>query len=77
MPAPATNTVVHTLPVRPPRRPSARALRDLMHEEQKRSFLRMVSHELRTPLNSIIGFSEIISRELYGPLSEPQYREHA
>jgi len=77
MPSPASNTVVHALPVSPGRRPSAKALRDLMREEQKRSFLRMVSHELRTPLNSIIGFSEIISRELYGPLSEPKYREHA
>jgi signal transduction histidine kinase len=46
-------------------------------EAQKRSFLRMVSHELRTPLNSIIGFSEILSRELYGPLGAPQYREYA
>jgi signal transduction histidine kinase len=45
--------------------------------ERQRSFLRMVSHELRTPLNAIIGFSEIIARELYGPLSEPKYREHA
>jgi signal transduction histidine kinase len=42
-----------------------------------RSFLRMVSHELRTPLNSIIGFSEILSRELCGPLGAPQYREYA
>jgi signal transduction histidine kinase len=48
-----------------------------MLEERKRSFLRMVSHELRTPLNAIIGFSEIISRELYGPMSEPRYRDHA
>jgi signal transduction histidine kinase len=48
-----------------------------MAEERKRSFLRMVSHELRTPLNAIIGFSEIISRELYGPLSDPRYREQA
>src|SRR5215472_2982840 len=46
-------------------------------DEQKRSFLRMVSHELRTPLNSIIGFSEIISKELCGPLGSPQYREYA
>jgi signal transduction histidine kinase len=46
-------------------------------DDSKRSFLRMVSHELRTPLNSIIGFSEIIACELYGPLSEPRYREHA
>ncbi|WP_304218600.1 sensor histidine kinase KdpD [Phenylobacterium aquaticum] len=46
-------------------------------EAQKRSFLRMASHELRTPLNSILGFSEIISEELYGPLGAPQYREYA
>lgn len=58
-------------------RPSAAAMRRQALEESKRSFLRMVSHELRTPLNSIIGFSEIISRELYGPLNEPRYREHA
>jgi len=52
-------------------------LRRRLLDEQKRSFLRMVSHELRTPLNSIIGFSEIISKELAGPLGSPQYREYA
>jgi len=46
-------------------------------DEQKRSFLRMVSHELRTPLNSILGFSEILAAELYGPLGAPQYKEYA
>src|SRR5438046_2125920 len=46
-------------------------------DEQKRSFLRMASHELRTPLNSIIGFSEIIAKELCGPLGSPQYKEYA
>jgi signal transduction histidine kinase len=46
-------------------------------DEQKRSFLRMVSHELRTPLNSILGFSEILTAELYGPLGSPQYKEYA
>jgi signal transduction histidine kinase len=66
-------------PPPPPRgkRPSAATLRHQAIEEQKRSFLRMVSHELRTPLNAIIGFSEIISRELYGPMQEPRYRDHA
>src|SRR4051812_40223477 len=59
--------------------PTARAqarLDDAM-DEQKRSFLRMVSHELRTPLNSILGFSEILNAELYGPLGAPQYKEYA
>ncbi len=37
----------------------------------------MASHELRTPLNSILGFSEILSSELYGPLGAPQYKEYA
>jgi signal transduction histidine kinase len=46
-------------------------------EDQKRAFLRLISHELRTPLNSILGFSEILSAELLGPLGHPQYREYA
>ena len=46
-------------------------------EEARRSFLRMVSHELRTPLNSILGFSEILATELYGPLGAPQYKDYA
>ena len=46
-------------------------------DDAKRSFLRMVSHELRTPLNSVIGFSEIISRELHGPIGDPRYKAHA
>ena len=52
--------------------PEAAADRDA-----KRAFLRMVSHELRTPLNSIIGFSDILHQELYGPLGSPQYVEYA
>lgn len=60
-------------PEQTPKRETGRAGMD----EDKRSFLRMVSHELRTPLNSILGFSEILSQELYGPLGAPQYREYA
>src|ERR1700722_3514596 len=59
-----------------PTRPEPTAARRAM-DAQKRSFLRMVSHELRTPLNSIIGFSEVISKELCGPLGSPQYGEYA
>ncbi|MBX3479900.1 MAG: HAMP domain-containing histidine kinase [Caulobacter sp.] len=51
--------------------------RRAMMDDQKRSFLRMVSHELRTPLNAVIGFSEMLACELYGPLGAPQYKEYA
>jgi signal transduction histidine kinase len=61
----------------PSSRSSARARREAALDETKRSFLRMASHELRTPLNSILGFSEIIASELYGPLGAPQYKEYA
>ena len=46
-------------------------------EAQRRAFLRMMSHELRTPLNSIIGFADILSNELYGPLGAPEYKAYA
>lgn len=55
----------------------ARARIEAALDERRRSFLRMVSHELRTPLNSILGFSEILTAELYGPLGAPQYKEYA
>lgn len=38
----------------------------------KTEFLANVSHELRTPLNAIIGFSEMLSTQLFGPLNDKQ-----
>ena len=43
----------------------------------KTRFLANMSHELRTPLNAIIGFSEIISGELFGPLSNAKYLDYS
>jgi signal transduction histidine kinase len=39
-------------------------------------FLANMSHELRTPLNAIIGFSEVISNELFGPIANEKYLEY-
>jgi signal transduction histidine kinase len=43
-------------------------LREL--DQLKSSFMANMSHELRTPLNSIIGFTQVISEGLDGPLTE-------
>ncbi len=42
----------------------------------KSSFLANMSHELRTPLNAIIGFSEMMTREMFGPIG-PRYQEYS
>ncbi|MHC5757631.1 ATP-binding protein [Nostoc sp.] len=38
----------------------------------KSTFLGNISHELRTPLNSILGITEALQDEVYGPVSEEQ-----
>jgi len=39
----------------------------------KSEFLANVSHELRTPLNAIIGFSEMMSTHVFGPIGSERY----
>ncbi len=38
----------------------------------KDEFLASMSHELRTPLNAVLGMSEALQEEIYGPLNEKQ-----
>jgi signal transduction histidine kinase len=38
----------------------------------KSEFLAQMSHELRTPLTSILGFSDVLKAQMFGPLNEKQ-----
>jgi signal transduction histidine kinase len=42
----------------------------------KADLLAEMSHELRTPLNAVIGFSEIMQLETFGPIGNPTYRDY-
>jgi cell cycle sensor histidine kinase DivJ len=44
--------------------------------EGKSRFLANMSHELRTPLNAVVGFSDIMRSQMFGPLA-PKYAEYA
>ena len=43
---------------------------------QKSDFLAKISHEIRTPLNAIIGFSEVMMEERFGPIGNERYRQY-
>ena len=53
----------------------ARALAERA-SSQKTDFLARVSHEIRTPLNAIIGFSELMMDEKFGPIANDRYRDY-
>ncbi|MCL4858159.1 MAG: response regulator [Caldilineaceae bacterium] len=42
--------------------------------KMKDEFLANMSHELRTPLNTVLGLSEALQEQVYGPLAERQVR---
>jgi signal transduction histidine kinase len=56
-------------------------LTEARHQVEKASsaksdFLAKISHEIRTPLNAIIGFSEVMMAERFGPVGSERYREY-
>ncbi len=46
-------------------------------DKSKSEFLANMSHEFRTPLNAIIGFSDIMENETFGPIGSVKYQNYA
>ncbi len=49
---------------------------DTKSETTSIPLLSAVSHEVRTPLNVILGFSEVMSLEQFGPLGHEKYKDY-
>ena len=46
-------------------------------DQLRESVLGILPHEFRTPLNHIIGFSDMISNEYFGPVGSAEYIDYA
>jgi signal transduction histidine kinase len=61
-------------PAAPP--PEAAPAPEVPQDRAKSVLLAHISHGFRTPLNAIVGFSEIMEREMFGKIGIPRYIEY-
>lgn len=72
-------TLLAAMTFRAHRRAAAAALANQVLEKADRAkslLFANLSHEFRTPLNAVIGFSDLMQRETFGPLGNPKYAEY-
>jgi signal transduction histidine kinase len=64
-------------PTAPVAAPTPQTHFDADAASRRLDFLAKVSHEVRTPLNSVIGFTELMLQERFGPIGNARYRGYA
>jgi len=58
--------------------PATAAVHDRVQASQAwADLMARISHEIRTPLNAVIGFSDLMDREIFGPLGHSRYAGYA
>ncbi|KAB2940153.1 sensor histidine kinase KdpD [Hyphomicrobium sp.] len=48
----------------------------LISKHEWAELMARINHELRTPLNAVIGFSEVMALEMFGPLGNERYQDY-